>query len=115
MSESVAQIASALSEGARGDDRPDKLLVRRPAAEALRALMAALAAADLLMLAVICDLTWWGWAAGSEALRIHYVGGLGVIAGFCAILGVAAFAMPTVGRVEAAAGPGHITLGEGAE
>ena len=53
MSETTAEIATALSEGARGADNPDRLLVRRPAAEALRALMAAMAAADLLMLVVI--------------------------------------------------------------
>jgi hypothetical protein len=113
-SESVSDIAGALSAGVRGPHNPDQLLVRRPAAEALRALLAALAGADLVVLLAIANLSWWGWSAASEALRIHYVGALGVIAGFCAVLAVAAFAMPTIGRVEASAGPGRIRLGEGA-
>lgn len=113
MSERVSDMAAAVSQGVRGPDSPDNLLVRRPATEALRALMAALAGAEAMMLIVIADLSWWGWTAATEALRIHYVGALGVIAAFCAILVVAAFAMPTIGRVEASAGPGHIALGEG--
>jgi uncharacterized membrane protein len=106
----IGQMANAVAASVTGPNSPDSVKVSRPTTSAIWTLFAALAIVCAFAAAVIAILTWHVWPAGTAPQRIQFLGWMGIIAVGCIPVIVFALASPWVGKIEASAGPGHITL-----